>query len=60
MKKKIIIKKKYQNENGEMIESTEEITSDSAQFNKMFDDIAELYHKQMTIDVFKFIDPSNN
>ena len=63
MKKKIVIKKKHQNECGQMIESTEEITSDCSRFNEIFDDLVML-HKQMSslgfTDLLDSTKPSEN
>lgn len=63
MKKKIVIKRKYKNERGEMIESMEEISSDSPEFRKMFDDLAAYVvqqNKMGLVDIMSFVDPSRN
>lgn len=60
--KKIVIKKTYKNHLGQNIEVTEEITSDSAKFHKVFDNLTELCKKQLVaMDFFDaMIHPSDN
>lgn len=60
--KKIIIKREYKHQNGDVLNVTEEITSDCPKFHKIFDNLTQLCKRQMEVmDFFDtMIDPSDN